>query len=440
MPPTPSGLYTAIGTDVPPVEGMSPSFSSPLLNSMDFNLSPSTHAARSISPTALQPLRHASASSPPHPLSYPICPFPSQPLRQAFGLAPLEFPFPFDFLCAPPASLLLNIPSPRSRLHFTANLFFRPTHLGLVSPLVPLPGRPRPSRRHSLRLTAPSVRILGRLPPLSRITVPRPVARECLSHPLLSHRLACPDSTPPTPPPFVTLRLFSVHPSPHLGPASSPRAATDPIWKALTAFPPSQKPLLDLPLLAASLLHPPSFLVSGSPSLASDFFTVHLLALSASLRHFLAHPPLPSMLPPLSFFDLPLRLQSAHPPLALRTLHALRVSPFGGAEALLPLALPTFCSHSLVFTSVSLWNSSTFNPSTWPCRTGTVSSPILACPRRSSPLLTTSTLSLPSDVNFGTATARLLTAGSDSSFVTQLSTRPSRSMPLTHLVLTFRPI
>jgi hypothetical protein len=195
MPPAPSGLFTAIGPDVPPVEGMSPSSSSSPFNSMDFNLSPSTHAARSISPSALQPLRHASASSPPHPLCYPICPFPrQQPLRPDLGLAPLESPFPFDLLCAPPASLLLNIPPPRPRLHFTANLFFHPTHLGLVSPLVPLPGRPRPSRRHPLRLTAHGAPIPGRLPPLSRITVPPPVARECQSHSHLSHRLACPDS------------------------------------------------------------------------------------------------------------------------------------------------------------------------------------------------------------------------------------------------------
>ena len=33
MPPSPSGLFTAIGPDAPPVEGMSPSFSSPPLNS-----------------------------------------------------------------------------------------------------------------------------------------------------------------------------------------------------------------------------------------------------------------------------------------------------------------------------------------------------------------------------------------------------------------------
>ena len=55
--------------------------------------------------------------------------------------------------------------------------------------------------------------------------------------------------------------------------------------------------LFTLPLLAASLLHPPSLLASGSPSLASNF-TTHLLALSASLWHFLAHPLLPSMLLP----------------------------------------------------------------------------------------------------------------------------------------------
>ena len=42
---------------------------------------------------------------------------------------------------------------------------------------------------------------------------PMTVARECLSHPHLSHRLACPDSSPRTPP-SVTLRLFSVHSSP----------------------------------------------------------------------------------------------------------------------------------------------------------------------------------------------------------------------------------
>jgi hypothetical protein len=56
-------------------------------------------------------------------------------------------------------------------------------HLGLVSPLVPLPGRPRPYRRNPLRLTAHGALIPERLPPLSRITVPPPVARECQSHP-----------------------------------------------------------------------------------------------------------------------------------------------------------------------------------------------------------------------------------------------------------------
>ena len=92
------------------------------------------------------------------------------------------------------------------------------------------------------------------------------------------------------------------------------------------------------PLLAASLLHPPSPFTFGSPSLATDFTTVLLLALSASLRHFLAHHPLPSVLLPLSLFHPPLRLHSAPPLLALRTLHALSVLPFGCAEALLPLA------------------------------------------------------------------------------------------------------
>ena len=99
-------------------------------------------------------------------------------------------------------------------------------------------------------------------------------------------------------------------------------------------------PLLDLPLLAASLLHPPWPFAFGSPSLASDFTTVLLLAFSASLRHFLAHYPLPSVLLPPSLFHLPLRLQSAPPLLAVRTLHVLSVLPFGCAEALLPLAPP----------------------------------------------------------------------------------------------------
>ena len=106
------------------------------------------------------------------------------------------------------------------------------------------------------------------------------------------------------------------------------------------------------------------------------------------------------MLLPLSLFDLPLRLQSDHPPLAPRTLHALSVFPFGCAEALPLLAIPTFCSHFPVFTSVSLRNSPTFNLSTWP-----VSSPTLTCPRRS-------TLSLPFVFNFGITTAGFLTAGS----------------------------
>ena len=132
------------------------------------------------------------------------------------------------------------------------------------------------------------------------------------------------------------------------------------------------------------------------------------------------------MLLPLSLFHLPLRLQSAYPLLALRTLHTLSASPFGCAVALLPLALPTCCSYSPAFTSVSLRYSLTSNPSTWPGRIGTVSSLTLARPRHSSPQLT-STLSMPSDFRFGTATARLSTAGSV--FFVRSST-PSRSMPL----------
>ena len=99
------------------------------------------------------------------------------------------------------------------------------------------------------------------------------------------------------------------------------------------------------------------------------------------------------------------------PPAHHSVLHALSVLPFGYAEVLLPLALPTFCSLSPAFISVSPRNSPTSNLSTWPCRTGTVSSPILARPRRLSPP-PTSTLSLPFDFNFGTVTAGLSTAGS----------------------------
>ena len=152
------------------MESRSPSFTSTPLILMNFNLSSSIHAARSISPSALPPLRHASASSPLHPLSYQISPPPPQPLCQALDdLALLKSPFPFDLLCTPHASLLLDLPSPRPRLHFTANLFFRPTHLSLVSSLAALLGRPRPFYRHPLCLALPCIPIPGHLLPISRL-------------------------------------------------------------------------------------------------------------------------------------------------------------------------------------------------------------------------------------------------------------------------------
>ena len=163
--------------------------------------------------------------------------------------------------------------------------------------------------------------------------------------------------------------------------------------------------------MAASFPHHPSPLAFGSLSPASDSSTAILLALSASFRHSPAHPPLPPLPLSLSCLHLLLSLQLAPPPLALSTLPTLSASPSGCVVALPPLTLPTSCSRFLVSILASLRNCPTSNLLTWLCRTGTVSSPTLARPRRSSPLLT-STLSSPSDSIFGTVTGGLSTGGS----------------------------
>ena len=245
MPPSPSGLFAAIGPDVPHVDGMSPSFSSPPLILMDSNVSPSIHAARSISPSDLPPLRNASASSQLSNLPSPSSTSPPGS-RSSSSRVPLAL--------QPPLRSSHQSPSPPSATSLSAALHGQsllPPHASqsccppsltssAFSPATTSPNGPR--HTHS---RAPSTS-------LSRITVPRPVARECLSPLHLSHRLlACPDSALPTPPSCHSPPLLSpLQPSSRSSVVSSCGYGSN--WKALTAFPPPHhQPLLDLPLLAA---------------------------------------------------------------------------------------------------------------------------------------------------------------------------------------------
>ena len=146
MPPSPSGLFAAIGPDVPHVDGMSPSFSSPPLILMDSNVSPSIHAARSISPSDLPPLRNASASSPPHLLSYPICPLSPPGSRSSSSGVPLSLRPPLrSSRQSPPQH---SATSPSAALHGQSLL---PPH----APRSCIPSCP-PSRTSSALSSAPT--------------------------------------------------------------------------------------------------------------------------------------------------------------------------------------------------------------------------------------------------------------------------------------------
>ena len=245
MPPSPSGLFAAIGPDVPHVDGMSPSFSSPPLILMDSNVSPSIHAARSISPSDLPPLSNASASSPPHPLSYPICPLSPPGSRSSSSGVPLSL--------RPPLRSSRQSPSPPSVTSLSAALHDQsllPPHASqsccppsltssAFSPATTSPYGPR--HTHS-RAPSTSLSHYGPTTGCPRMSI----SSSSVSSAQLP-RLRSSDPPSCHSPPL----LSPLQPSSWSSVISSCGYGSN--WKALTAFPPPHhQPLLDLPLLAAS--------------------------------------------------------------------------------------------------------------------------------------------------------------------------------------------
>ena len=143
----PRGLSTAIGPNIPSGEGMPPTSSYPPRISTISDLSPSINEVRSISPSDLPSLRPESARSPfpaTSPIRSPSSPpylFPGLPSFPAssFHLCPSSLLHP---RCLPPR-FAMSMPSAHRGLPH------RPSHLRMVAPCRPLPGRPRPLWLHA---------------------------------------------------------------------------------------------------------------------------------------------------------------------------------------------------------------------------------------------------------------------------------------------------
>ena len=214
----PLGLSAAIGPNISPGEGMSPTLSYPPGNSTISDLSPSIQAARSISPSDPPSSRPESAGSP-FPATGPIRSPSSFPYLFP-GLPSL--PFPSFHLC--PSSLLHprcltpRFATPMPSAH--RGLPHRPTHLRMVAPCLRLSRRPRPLRRHARppRSTAPIPRqpMTPALEPSNEIVLPGCLPGSPITDPSLPTSFSFPSLSLPIGQPLRDSGLLSrsVHPAP----------------------------------------------------------------------------------------------------------------------------------------------------------------------------------------------------------------------------------